>query len=470
MGDPEEVIVVIPLHRRILVVDDELQILTFLEDLFRTEGWEVQTADSGSAGIDRLEQNRFDIVLTDLKMPGTDGIEVLRTAKKLQSDAEVIMMTGYGTVDSAIEAMRAGAFHYLAKPFKAEEVLHLVDRAFVQRELKRENLYLKAESRGGHLLQSAVGTSPPLQDLIAAIQRISDTETPVLLSGERGTGRSFFARILHFQSSRSSGLFVPVHCAGAGEEVLEGDLFGHAAGADGAVLPRAGKLSMANHGTIFLSEIGEAGPRVLERIVTLLEAKTITPAGSSEEVEIDVRVIASSSSGLDALAARGKVPEKLAAILSPGVIRVPALRERAEDIPLLLHHFLFRENPNRKKPLRGFSQTAVAALTAYSWPGNIRELEELVKAISARKRQGTIVDAADIPTEILYGRKGRKGPDRNPAAPPEPEVRSTIRDLETPMVLQALALAEGNRERAAELLNIDVSSLEDLMSRNRITD
>jgi DNA-binding NtrC family response regulator len=300
----------VPSHRRILIVDDELQILTFLDDLFRTEGWEVQTADSGSSGIDRLEESRFDIVLTDLKMPGPDGIEVLRTARKLQSDAEVIMMTGYGTVDTAIEAMRAGAFHYLAKPFKAEEVLHLVEKAYTQRQLMRENLYLKAESRSRHLLHSVVGTSTPIQEVITAVQRLSDTETPVLLVGERGTGRSFFARILHFHSSRSSGLFVPVHCAGAGEENLEGDLFGHAAGAyEGAVLPRPGKLSMTNNGTIYLSEIMEAGPRVLERITTLLAAKTITPVGSTQEVVLDIRLVASSSTDLEILTAKGKVTE-----------------------------------------------------------------------------------------------------------------------------------------------------------------
>lgn len=459
----------VPLHRRILIVDDELQILTFLDDLFRTEGWEVQTADSGSSGIDKLEQNRFDIVLTDLKMPGPDGIEVLRTARKIQSDAEVIMMTGYGTVDTAIEAMRAGAFHYLAKPFKAEEVLHLVDKAYIQRQLKRENLYLKAESRSRHLLHSVVGTSPPIQEVIAAAQRLSDTETPVLLVGERGTGRSFFARILHFHSSRSSGLFVPVHCAGAGEEKLEGDLFGYAAGAyEGAVLPRPGKIAMTNNGTIFLSEIMEAGSRVLERITTLLAEKTITPVGSTQEVELDIRVVASSSTDLETLAAKGKVTEELCALLAPGTIRIPALRERAEDIPLLLHHFLFEENRNRKKPLRGFSQTAIAALSAYSWPGNVRELEKFVKAISTRKKQGTVVDAADLPTEILYGRKGRKPADRQAEVLARTDIRNAIQDLETPMVLQALALTEGDRERAAELLQIDVSVLEDLIRRNKI--
>ncbi len=459
----------IPSHKRILIIDDELQILTFLEDLFRTEGWEVHTADSGPSGIDGLEQNRFDIVLTDLKMPGFDGIEVLRTVKKLQSDAEVIMMTGYGTVDTAIEAMRAGAFHYLAKPFKAEEVLHLVDKAYVQRQLKRENLYLKAESRSGHLLHSVVGTSAPIQEVIAAVQRLSDTETPVLMVGERGTGRSFFGRILHFHSSRSSALFVPVHCAGVTEETLEGNLFGHAAGAyPGAVLARPGKIVMTNHGTVFLSEIGEAGPRVLERIATLLSEKTITPVGASEEVELDIRVVASTATDPDTLVAKGKMPGALRDLFAPGTIRVPPLREREEDIPLLLHHYLFEENRTRKKPLRGFSQTAMAALAAYSWPGNVRELEEFVRSISTRKKQGTVVDAADLPTEILYGRRGRKTAERDSPTPAGPAMNNTIQDLETPMVLQALALAEGDRERAAELLHIDVSTLEDLIQRNKI--
>ena len=459
----------VPSHRRILIVDDELQILTFLDDLFRSAGWEVQTADSGSSGIDRLEQSRFDIVLTDLKMPGSGGIEVLRTAKKLQSDAEVIMMTGYGTVDTAIEAMRAGAFHYLAKPFKAEEVLHLVDKAYIQRQLMRENLYLKAESRSGHLLHSVVGTSAPIQKVIAAVQRLSDTETPVFLAGELGTGRSFFARILHFHSSRSSGLFVPVHCAGVTEEILEGDLFGYAPGAyEEAVLPRPGKLAMTNHGTIFFSEIGEAGPRVLERIATFLSERTITPIGATEEVELDIRVIASSSTDLETLAEKGKISADLRDLLSPGTISIPTLRDRTEDIPLLLYHFLFEDNQTRKKPLRGFSQTAIGALTAYSWPGNVRELVELVKSISERKKQGTVVDAADLPTDILYGRKARQATSRKPADTVDPDIRDAIQDLEKPMVLQALALADGDRERAAELLHIEVSALEDLMRRNNI--
>jgi DNA-binding NtrC family response regulator len=459
----------IPSHRKILVVDDELQVLTFLDDLFRTEGWEVQTADSGASGIDKLEQGRFDIVLTDLKMPGPDGIEVLRTSKKLQADAEVIMMTGYGTVDTAIEAMRAGAFHYLAKPFQAEEVLNLVDKAYVQRQLKRENLFLKSESRSGHLLHSVVGTSALIQEVVSAVQRLSDTDTPVLLVGEQGTGRSFFARILHFHSARSAGLFVPVHCAGVDEEMLTGDLFGYATGAhEEAALPRPGKLAIANHGTVFLSDIGEAGQGVLDRIVTLLTDRTITPIGGTSEIELDLRVIASSPSDPETLFDRKKVPEKIRDLFAPGTIRLPALRERSEDIPLLLHHFLFEENRERKKPLRGFSPTAVAALAAYSWPGNLRELMALVKTLSARKKQGTVVDAADLPPEILYKRIGRKAVEEPRAAREEPGTRTSIQDLEKPMVLQALALSEWDKQRAAELLNIDVPALEELMRRNKI--
>ncbi len=455
--------------RRILIVDDETQILDFLRDLFGSSGWDVQSADSGTAGIEMLEHGRYDVILTDLKMPGADGIEILRTAKNLRLDAEVVLMTGYGTVDSAIEAMRAGAFHYLAKPFKAEEVLNLVDKAYAQRQLKRENLYLKAASRGEHQLQAIVGTGAAAQEIAAAIRRLSDTDTPVLLAGERGTGRSFFARIIHYQSARSGSLFVPVYFAGAAEEALTSDLFGYAAGAyERAVLPRAGKLEMANHGTIFLADIGEAGPGVQERLLRLLETKTVSPVGSSRAVEVDVRLVASSSADLEEAVAKGRFLGALRDLLVPGTIAVPPLRERADDIPLLLHHFLYEANRERKKPLRGFSEAAVSALAAYPWPGNTRELRDLVRSISARKKQGSIVDAADLPTEILYGRKKRRTAEADRVAQSAPAIDNAIEDLERPMVLQALALADWDRDRAAELLHIDRDALEELMKHHKI--
>ncbi len=456
--------------KRILIVDDEPQILDFLRDLFSAAGWDVQSADSGTAGIEMLEHGRYDVILTDLKMPGADGIEVLRTAKNLRLDAEVVLMTGFGTVDSAIEAMRAGAFHYLAKPFKAEEVLNLVDKAHAQRQLKRENLFLKAASRGEHQMQSIVGTSAAAQEIAAAIRRLSDTDTPVLLDGERGTGRSFFAKIIHYQSARSGSLFVPVYCTGTTEEALTSDLFGHAAGAfERAVLPRAGKIEMADHGTVFLAEIGDAGAGVQERLLRLLQTKTLSPVGSERSVEVDVRLVASSTANLDDAVAKGKFLGDLRELLAPGTIQVPPLRERTDDIPLLLHHFLYEANRARKKPLRGFSEAALTAFAAYPWPGNTRELKELVRSISARKKQGTVVDAADLPTEVLYGRKRRKPAEADrPGPPAAPGIADAIEDLEKPMVLQALALADWDRERAAELLHIDAAALEELMKRHKI--
>src|SRR5512134_3421326 len=356
--------------RRILVVDDDPQVLSFLSSLFRSDGWETREAPSGAEGIEAIERERFDVILTDLVLPGVDGIEILRTAKKIQSDAEVVLMTGYGTVDSAIEAMRAGAFHFLTKPFRAEEVLHLVDKAFDRRQLTRENLFLRAEARGKYQFQSVGGTSAAIQESISRVQQLADTETPVLIEGERGTGRGFFARILHYQSARSGGLFVPVTCGGIPEELLESELFGYAQGAyQRAMLPRAGKAELAGRGTLYLSDIEKAGTRIQEKILRLLTTKTVSHVGSDRDIEVDVRLVASSASPIDPLAEKGKFLRELRDALQPGLIRFPPLRERAEDIPVLLHHYLFESNRKRKKPLRGISEAAMSALTAYPWPG-----------------------------------------------------------------------------------------------------
>ncbi|MCL5884229.1 MAG: sigma-54 dependent transcriptional regulator [Deltaproteobacteria bacterium] len=455
--------------RRILIVDDEPQVLSFLTELFSSEGWETHAAPSGSAGIEMLERERFDVVLTDLKMPGADGIEVLRAAKTIQSDAEVILMTAYSSLDSAVEAMRGGAFHYLLKPFHAEEVLHLAAKACDQRQLKRENRFLKAASRGGYQLHAVAAANPAMQEAVASVQRLADTEIPVLLAGEYGTGRGFFARVLHYHSTRSEALFVPVYCAGATEEILEDDLFGHAPGAYArAILPREGKMELANRGTLFLANLDEASPRVQDRLARSLASRTTARAGSDQEVALDIRLIASCRPDPEGLVEKGNLRRELFDALRPGLIRVPPLRERPEDIPLLLHHFLFEANQERKKPLRGFSEAALKALCAYPWPGNSRELVRLVRTISSRKKQGTIVDASDLPVEILYGKRRRKETGEPAGAPPRPDIHSAIRDIEKPMVMQALALSEDDREQAAALLRIGVAALEELMRRHGI--
>ncbi|MFZ2225384.1 MAG: sigma-54 dependent transcriptional regulator [Candidatus Deferrimicrobium sp.] len=397
--------------KRVLVVDDEPMIVSLLSSVLRSKGWVVTEARSGTDAIDQLDRGRFDVILTDLVMPGDSGIDLLRASKEIHPDVEVILMSGYATADTAIEAMRNGAFHYIMKPLKPDEVVNLVEKAYSQRQLQRENRFLKSEIRAAHHVQSVVGDSEPILRLIATLQGISGVDEPVLLAGEHGTGRGFFARIVHFHSRRSAEMCVPVHCAGVPEETLIAELFGGPYTIEDQIsVPHSGKMELANHGTLYLADFPEAGREVLERIDRFLADKTVVPYGGTEPVPLDIRVIASSAVPADELARRENVPPTLLKALEPGIVRIPALRERIEDVPLLLHHFLQEANRERKKPLRGFTSSAIATLEAYDWPGNVRELRDLVRAISGKKKQGTMVDSTDIPPEILYRNLRRRPP------------------------------------------------------------
>jgi len=389
--------------KRVLIVDDEPMIVSLLSTVLREKGWDVTGARSGTDGIDQLDRARFDVILTDLVMPGDSGIDLLRAAKEIHPDVEVILMTGYATADTAIEAMRNGAFHYIMKPLKIEEVVNLVEKAYSQRQLQRENRFLKSELRAAHHVQSVVGDSEPILRLIATLQGIAGVDGPVLLAGEPGTGRGFFARIVHFHSRRSAELCVPVYCAAVPEETLLEELFGApCAIEDKKSVPYSGKMELANHGTLYLADFAEAGREVLERMDRFLADKTMVADGGSEPIALDIRVIASSAVPAEELARRGNVPPTLLKALEPGIVRIPALREHLEDVPLLLHHFLQEANRERRKPLRGFTSSALSALETYDWPGNVRELRDLVRAVAGRKRQGTMIDATDIPPGILY--------------------------------------------------------------------
>lgn len=397
--------------KRVLVVDDEPMIVSLLSTILREKGWDVTEARSGTDGIDQLDRAPFDVILTDLVMPGDSGIDLLRAAKEIHPDVEVILMTGYATADTAIEAMRNGAFHYIMKPLKPEEVVNLVEKAYSQRQLQRENQFLKSEIRAAHHVQSVVGDSEPILRLIATLQGISGVHGPVLLAGERGTGRGFFARIVHFHSRRSAELCVPVYCAGVPEETLIAELFGTpCAIEDRTSVPHSGKMELANHGTLYLADFAEAGREVLERMDRFLADKTMVPGGGTESIVLDVRVIASSAVPVEELARRENVPPTLLKALEPGIVRIPALREHLEDVPLLLHHFLQEANRERKKPLRGFTSSALSALETYDWPGNVRELRDLVRVVAGKKKQGTMIDATDIPPEILYRNLRRHQP------------------------------------------------------------
>ncbi|MGZ8474455.1 MAG: sigma-54-dependent transcriptional regulator [Candidatus Deferrimicrobiaceae bacterium] len=397
--------------KRILVVDDEPMIVSLLATVLRENGWDVTEAQSGTDGIDQLDRARFDVIHTDLIRPGDTGIDLLRSAKEIHPDVEVILMTGYATADTAIEAMRNGAFHYIMKPLKPAEVVTLVEKAYSQRQMQRENRFLKSEIRASHHVQSVVGDSEPILRLIATLQGIAGVDGPVLLVGERGTGRGYFARIVHFHSRRSAELCVPVYCAGVPEETLIAELFGTpCANENRTSVPHSGKMELANHGTLYLSDFAEAGREILERMDRFLADKTIVPGGGTEPIALDIRVIVSTAVPVEEIARRGNVPPRLLKALEPGIVRIPTLREHIEDVPLLLHHFLEEANRERKKPLRGFTSSAISALETYEWPGNIRELRDLVRAVAGKKKQGTMIDATDIPPEILYRNPRRHPP------------------------------------------------------------
>ncbi|GAB4230914.1 MAG: sigma-54 dependent transcriptional regulator [Deltaproteobacteria bacterium] len=401
--------------KRILVVDDEPMIVSLLSTILREKGWNVTEAASGTEGIDRLEQSPFDVILTDLVMPGDSGIDLLRAAKEVLPDTEVILMTGFATADTAIEAMRNGAFHYIMKPLKTEEVAHLVEKAYEQRMLARENRFLKSEIGAAYHVQSLVGDSEPVLRLVEALQGFAAVDDPVLLAGERGTGRGFFARFIHFNSRRAAELCVPVRCPGTPRETLVADLFGRPGVAgDRTSPPRQGKMELANHGTLYLADIEEADREVLQRLERFLLTKTILPVGETGEIPLDIRIVASSSVPVRELALRENIPPGLLKAFEPGTVRIPPLREHPGDVPLLLHHFLREANRERKKPLRGFTSSALSALEAHDWPGNVRELRDLVGAIAAKKKQGTMIDATDIPPAILYRRPRRTSPGTDP--------------------------------------------------------
>ncbi|MEK7365856.1 MAG: sigma-54 dependent transcriptional regulator [Candidatus Deferrimicrobiota bacterium] len=398
--------------KRVLVVDDEPMIVSLLSTVLREKGWDVTEARSGTDGIDQLDRSRFDVILTDLVMPGDSGMDLLRAAKEIHPDVEVILMTGCATADTAIEAMRIGAFHYIMKPLKPEEVVNLLEKAYSQRQLQRENQFLKSEIRAAHHVQSVVGDSGPILRLIATLQGIAGVDDPLLLAGERGTGRAFFARIVHFHSRRSAELCVPVYCAGVPEEALIAELFGTPCSIeDQTSVPHAGKMELANHGTLYLADFAEAGREVLERMDRFLADTKMVPDGGTEPIVLDIRVIASSAVPVEELARRENVPPTLLKALEPGIVRIPALREHLEDVPLLLHHFLREANRERKKPLSGFTSSALSALATHDWPGNVRELRDLVRSVAEKKKQGTMIDATDIPPEILY-RDPRRHPPR----------------------------------------------------------
>jgi two-component system response regulator HydG len=368
---------------RILIVDDQRNMRTTTALVLRQQGYEVAEAESGEAALSRLLSEPFDVVLTDLKMAPLDGLAVLRGALEISPSTQVIVMTGYGTVESAVEAMQQGAYDYVSKPFKESELLMRVQRALEQRRLIVDMGFFSDEFRQRYKLDNLVGRSAPMRELLTRVVRVAPTDVTVLITGESGTGKELIARAIHANSKRSSRPFVPVNCAAISETLLESELFGHVKGAfTGAVKLRQGLLEEASGGTFFFDEIAETTPSFQAKLLRVIQEHEIRRVGDNASIPVDVRVIAATNQDLKQAIAQKRFREDLFYRLNVVPLQAPPLRERKEDIPLLAQHFISRFN-HRNGARRTLTQGALQKMAAHDFRGNVRELENVVEQAAA---------------------------------------------------------------------------------------
>jgi two-component system response regulator AtoC len=440
---------------RILVVDDDEALRESLAMLLAAEGYEVVTAADANAALVLLEEP-VDVVLCDVRMPGRDGLELLPELIRRLPGAPVLLMSAYGSGDLAVEALKRGAFDYLAKPFQPSEVLLAIKKARERERLRRANALLRRDVSRAVGDRPIVAASPPMIDLLEILERAAEYKATVLLTGESGTGKEVLARAIHAQSGRRAQAFVAVNCAAIPEALLESELFGHARGAfTGADRARRGLFVEADGGTLFLDEIGELPAPLQAKLLRVLQEEEVMPIGESKPRSIDVRVIAATSRDLEREVASGRFREDLFYRLDVFRVRVPPLRERREDVPLLVDHFIGRFRETLGKPVRTIADDALDRLVDHPWPGNVRELENVVERAMILADSDRIT-LADLPEAIVSPR--RKATPQ-PAASGDFSMRRARRRFETELIRRALDATGGNRTRAARLLEISHRAL-----------
>ncbi len=444
----------------VLVVDDEELYRRALARILGRAGHEVHTARDGSEALGLLSRQSIDLVLCDVKMPGISGIELVRQIHELKPDLPAIVVTGYGSAEKSVEALRAGAFWYLEKPFDQDHldvVRRLVDQAIEHGRLRTENRQLHRQLAERHRFDNFIGTSAAIQGVLDTIAKVADTDSTVLITGESGTGKELIARALHYNSRRANRMLVTVNCGAIPEELLESELFGHVQGAfTNAVSQRDGRFTVADGGTIFLDEIGDMSPNLQVKLLRVLQARSFEPVGSSKTIEVDVRVVAATNQNLEKAIAEGRFREDLFYRLNVLPIEAPPLRDRAEDVPLLIQHFLKRTAEEKDEPQAVVSEEALRNLCAYAWPGNVRELENLVERMVILSSGGEI-GIEDLPEEV------RRAPAAAATAPRVPSTglcfSDVVADVERNLIEQALEHTGWNKNRAAKLLGMNRTTL-----------
>jgi two-component system response regulator HydG len=433
----------------ILVVDDDASNLASLVKIFERLGLRVLPATGGKPALDLLRGNPVEVVLTDLMMPDMSGVDLLKHVKTLAPDAEVILMTAYGTIERAVEAMREGAYDFVTKPFRRAQIERVVSRVLEKQALLAENRSLRAQladARGGRPSGGIVGNAPALRRVLEIARQAAPSSATVLLMGESGTGKELFARAIHQISPRASGPFVAVNCGALPESVIEAELFGAEKGAfTGATATRDGRFMRAHQGTLFLDEVGELTPRVQVKLLRVLQSGEFERVGGTQTLRADCRLIAATNQDLHQMVREGDFREDLYYRLNVIPITLPPLRARREDVPLLADHFLRHYADKNGKRIEGFSERALARLVDYSWPGNVRELENTIER-AVVLAQGTVLDEADLPETIV-------GEARDAQELTIP-LGTPLEEIERRVIRETLRLTDGDKRRAAQLLGI----------------
>jgi two-component system response regulator HydG len=431
---------------RLLVVDDDGAAVESLREIFDREGFYVRTGASGEEGLEVLRGEDFGVVLADLRMPGMDGMDLLRAVKALRPDTEVVIMTAFGTIERAVEAMREGAYDFVTKPLKRPLVVRSVTRAYEKASLKAENQALRAELEAVTGERSLVGTSAAMRRVQDTITQVAQASTTVLVMGESGTGKELVARAIHRRSRRNRGPFVAINCAAIPVTLLESELFGHERGAfTGAFARREGRFKMADGGTLFLDEVAELDPMIQAKLLRVLQEGEFERLGGTQTLRVDVRVVASTNKNLLEMSRTGRFREDLFYRLNVISMTLPALRERSDDIPLLAQHFLSRFAEKNRKEVRTITREAMDLLIAHDWPGNVRELENTIEHAVVLSR-GDTIRPEDLPDLVAS--------DASAMQYLTIQLGTPLDEIEQQVIQQTLRLTRGNKRLAAQLLGI----------------
>lgn len=446
---------------RVLVVDDESTLRTALFRALDRKGLQVLTANKiEEAKLFAQGEQGLDLALVDLNLPDGDGIDLMTHLKKIYPACEVIILTGHGSIEAAVRATQSGAFHFITKPFNMDEIISLVDKALSHKKLQSENQQLRSELSKKKQYEQIIGTSDGIQSILRLVERVSDSDSTVLITGESGTGKELIARAIHNQSPRVNSPFIAINCGAIPAELLESELFGHVKGAfTGAISNRVGRFELADAGTIFLDEIGDLEPSLQVKLLRVLQERSFEPVGGTKNIQVNVRVIAATNKNLEDEVGRGKFREDLFYRLNVIPLNLPALRERKSDIPLLFSHFTEIFNRKKGRQLLGLTPEALECLVSYNWPGNIRELENLVERIAILKGQGQI-DVSDLPAKYRGGTSNHTKSNQLVDIPDQGlDFNSAVDQFENQLILRALEKTSWNRNQAALLLRLNRTTL-----------